>query len=83
MDLLNRYSLIFETNQKIIEPTPIEEELLYLFHEKKYISLLKQCNSGEFDIKMLDAGIGNQDNPVIPGMFDFAVTASGEPTAER
>ncbi len=77
MDLLNRYSLIFEENQRVIEPEPLEEELLYLFHEKKYISLLKQCNAGDFDLAMLEAGIGNQDNPVIAGMFDFALAASG------
>ena len=31
LELLNRYSLIFEQNQQIIEPTSIAEELLYLF----------------------------------------------------
>jgi len=77
MDLLNRYSLIFETNQKVLEPEPLDEELLYAVHDKKYISLLKQCNTGEFDISMLEAGIGTPDNPVVLGMYDFALAASG------
>ena len=77
MDLLNRYSLMYEENQEVLEPAPLDEELLYTVHDKKYISLLKQCNAGDFDIEMLEAGIGTPDNPVMPGMLDFALAASG------
>ncbi len=76
-DLLNRYSLIYETNQKIITPQPIDEELLYLFHDRSYIDLLKKCDSGEYNIEMYGAGLGTDDNPVAKGMYRFALTATG------
>jgi len=76
-ELINRYSLIFESNQKIIKPKPLDEELLYLFHTKKYINLLKKCDSGEYDISMLEAGIGNFDNPVVKGMFKHSLLSAG------
>ena len=76
-ELLNRYSLIFEPDQEIIAPVPLDEKTLLSFHSVKYIDLLKRCNNGEFTLEMLQAGIGNDDNPVISGMFDYALEASG------
>jgi len=77
MELLNRYSLIYENNQEIIDPEPIEEDLLKLFHSKKYLNLLKKSSEGIFDLEMLEAGIGNPDNPVIIGIYDFFRKAAG------
>ncbi|MCP4130031.1 MAG: acetoin utilization protein AcuC, partial [bacterium] len=77
MELLNRYNLIFESNQKIIEPEPLAEELLYTFHGKEYINLLRQCSTGKFEPAMLEAGLGTSDNPVIKGIYEFALQAAG------
>jgi acetoin utilization protein AcuC len=77
LDLLNRYSLIFEPNQKIIEPEPLKEELLYLFHDREYIELLKTFDKGKYTIEMYGAGLGTEDNPVIHGIYEFSVAASG------
>jgi len=76
-ELLNRYSLIFEANQKIMLPGKLDEKLLHLFHTAKYIELLKLSSRGEFMLNMLDFGIGSNDNPIIPGMLDFALEAAG------
>jgi acetoin utilization protein AcuC len=76
-ELLNRYLLIHEKNQKIVKPTPIDEELLYLFHTREYIRLLKMAESGEFTEEILQAGLGTTDNPVFRSMFQFALDASG------
>ncbi|MBN1664733.1 MAG: acetoin utilization protein AcuC [Deltaproteobacteria bacterium] len=76
-ELLNRYSLIFEENQRIMVPQKLDETLLRLFHTAEYIRLLKLCNAGEFTINMLDFGIGSGDNPVVAGMLDFALDAAG------
>ncbi len=75
--LLDRYSLIFESNQKVITPKPIDEELLYLFHDRDYIDLLKRCDQGEYTIEMYGAGLGTDDNPIAKGMYEFALTATG------
>jgi acetoin utilization protein AcuC len=77
VELLNRFYLMFEDNQKIIEPVPIDEELLYLFHDRKYIEVLKKADAGEFTMDMLWAELGTGDNPVFKGMFDFVLTVAG------
>ena len=76
-ELLNRYALIFEANQKILCPKKLDEGLLRLFHTAKYIELLHLSNQGEFTINMLDFGIGGSDNPIVVGMLDFALKAAG------
>ena len=76
-ELLNRYFLIFEPNQKILTPKKLDEELLLLFHTVEYVKLLQLCNRGKSTINMLAAGIGTSDNPIINGMFDFALEAAG------
>lgn len=75
-ELLNRYGLISEENQRIIEPPIMNEELLYLFHTREYIELLKRGEKGEFTVEMLHAGLGTQDNPVFKSMFQYALAAS-------
>ncbi len=77
IELLKRHSLIFEDNQKIITPEPLDENLLYLFHTKYYIDLLKRADAGEFSLDMLEAGLGTGDNPLFPGMFRFSLITSG------
>lgn len=76
-ELLNRYALIFEPNQTIIAPRKLDENLLCLFHSPRYIESLKRCDRGEFTLDMLDFGIGSSDNPVLPGVLDFAREAAG------
>lgn len=75
-ELLNRYGLISGKNQKIIEPSLMNEELLYLFHTREYIETLKKAEKGEFTVEMLHAGLGTQDNPVFKNMYQYALAAS-------
>ncbi len=77
VELLNRFYLLFEDNQKIVEPQPIEEELLYLFHERQYMDVLKKADAGEFTMDMLWAEIGTGDCPIFNGMFDFVRSVAG------
>ena len=77
MDLLARYSLIYEKNQLIIQPDSIKEEQLCLFHDPAYIELLKRAGYGDFTIDMLAAGLGTEDNPVVPGLSDYCFAAAG------
>ena len=77
MELLNRYGLIHQKNQKIVEPHTLDEELLYLFHDRSYIELIKQADKGEFSIEMFQAGLGTPDNPVFKSMYEFGLITSG------
>jgi len=75
-ELLNRYGLISEENQRIIAPPLMNEGLLYLFHTREYIELLKKGEKGEFSIEMLHAGLGTEDNPLFKAMYQYALAAS-------
>jgi len=75
-ELLNRYGLISEQNQKIVIPSLMDEELLSLFHTREYIELLKKGDKGEFSVEMLHAGLGTEDNPVFKGMYQYAWESS-------
>jgi acetoin utilization protein AcuC len=76
-ELLSRYALMEEASRQVVSPEPIQEELLYLFHTREYIDLLKKSDQGVFTLDMLKAGIGTDDNPVIRGIYDFSATAAG------
>ncbi len=75
-ELLNRYGLIFETNQKVVVPRPIDEELLYLFHTREYIDFLRKGEKGEFTVEMLHAGLGTDDNPIFNTMYKYSFLAT-------
>jgi len=75
-ELLNRYGLLSGENQVIVEPRLMDEELLYLFHTREYIELLKKGEKGEFSVEMLYAGLGTDDNPLFRTMYRYALSAS-------
>ncbi len=77
MDLLSRYSLLYENNQLIIEAGPFPEEELCVYHDRKYLDILKNAEKGGFTMDMLEAGLGTEDCPVVPGLWDFCLNASG------
>jgi len=77
LELLHRYNLIYEENQKVINPEPLKEELLYLFHDRRYIELLKEAEKGTYSADMFFAGLGTADNPIFKSMYEFALLASG------
>ena len=77
MELLHRYLLIYEDNQIVIPPRPIEEELIGLFHDRTYIDLLKTAGNGGFSEEMLHAGLGTGDNPVFLGMYELSRLIAG------
>jgi acetoin utilization protein AcuC len=75
-ELLNRYGLIDGEDQAVVRPSLMDEELLYLFHTREYIQLLKQGEKGEFSVEMLYAGLATEDNPLFRGMYQYALAAS-------
>lgn len=77
MDLLSRYSLLHEDNQLVVDPEFLPEEAACLFHDRHYIEILKKAEQGGFTLEMLESGLGTDDCPVVPGLWNFSMTASG------
>ncbi len=76
-ELLHRYYDLQPDGVTVEKPVPLDEELLYLFHVKHYIDLLKKADKGEFDHTMLAAGLGTDENPVFKGMFHTLLSVAG------
>ena len=77
LELLHRYFHLHTDGFKIERPEPLDEELLYLFHEKSYIEMLKKADNGQFEVRMLEAGLGTDENPVFRGMYTLALGIAG------
>ncbi len=79
LDLLSRYTLIHEADQRVLAPEPLPEDALYRVHDRNYIELLKSIGNEntDFSMAMLEAGIGTEDNPAIPGIYDFCSAVTG------
>ncbi len=75
-ELLARYGLNLDGAHQVRAPFIMDEDLLRLFHTTGYIELLKRGEQGEFSFDMLQAGLGTPDNPLFPGMYQYALEAS-------
>lgn len=72
LDRIRRYNLLDELNDRVLDPQRLDEEILFLFHEKEYVETLRLSES-KVDASILFRGIGTEDNPIFKGMFDFAI----------
>jgi acetoin utilization protein AcuC len=76
-DLCTRYGVLKQAWMRTLEPEPIAESLLMLFHEADYIRLLQKASAGEVHLEMLACGLGSADNPILPGIYEWALRAAG------
>lgn len=60
-----------------VAPAPAERIVLKKFHSARYLHALKTASRGRWDAEALEMGIGTQDCPAFPGVYEYAVLASG------
>ncbi len=76
-DLCTRYGVMNHPWMTILDPEPLDPNLLTLFHEPALIRFIEKASRGEFCLEMLEVGLGTKDNPVLPGIYEWALRASG------
>jgi acetoin utilization protein AcuC len=76
-DLCNRYGVLNHPWMRVHQPKPIDPDLLTLFHEPEYLALLEDAGKGKVRLEMLERGIGTQDNPILPGIYEWSLLAAG------
>jgi len=76
-DLCNRYGVLNHDWMQVQEPEAIDPALLTLFHEPDYLLLLEEASRGKVRIEMLASGLGTQDNPILPGIYQWSLLAAG------
>jgi acetoin utilization protein AcuC len=76
-DLCNRYGVLNQDWMRVQQPRSIDPNILTLFHEPDYLTLLEEAGRGKVHLKMLERGIGTQDNPILPGIYEWSLIAAG------
>lgn len=76
-ELCTRYGVMNQPWMRILDPKPIARRLLTLFHEADYLRLLEEAGAGEVRLEMLEHGLGNADNPILPGIYEWSLRAAG------
>jgi acetoin utilization protein AcuC len=76
-DLCNRYGVMNHPWISILDPQPIDRRLLNVFHESTYLALLEEAGKGEVRLEMLERGLGTADNPILPGIYEWSLRATG------
>ena len=77
LELCRRYGLMAPEDAVMVVPTPVTRDTLALFHDETYLDALEKAGRGEFELDMLGLGIGSDDCPVLPGVYDFARLVTG------
>ncbi len=77
INMCARYDLLDLPGTQIMEPLPIDENSVLAFHDSQYYHYLIMASHGVFHPRMLFYSIGNDDNPVAPGLLEYFLLAVG------
>jgi acetoin utilization protein AcuC len=68
LDLLSELGLMHTP----VKPNPVSPEQLYSIHDKNYVDAVEAVSRGDNSIDVESYGLGNLDNPIVPGMAEAA-----------
>jgi len=76
-ELLAAYGLSDLPGTRIIVPRKASESEAICFHEDAYLEALRLADAGIWSSELLRHGLGTGDNPVFPGIYDWAMSVGG------
>lgn len=76
-EIVNSMGFLTGNKKREVAPKPAKRIILKKFHTARYLHALKTASEGHWNSEALDMGIGTQDCPVFPGVYDYAVLATG------
>ncbi|RJO74029.1 MAG: acetoin utilization protein AcuC [Myxococcales bacterium] len=77
LELCNRYGLLNVNGVRRVSPPQGDPAMLELFHDADLLQQLKRASDGDFDFSMLAVGLGTEDCPVLPGIWEFCLNVLG------
>jgi acetoin utilization protein AcuC len=77
MDLIEAYGLLPPQKGYLEKTRPATKEEVLTFHTHDYWRILKEANSGHCDFDLTAYGLGPGDNPIFPGVLDWACLCAG------
>ncbi len=75
--LMDSCGLLSGPGLTVMEPEPASPEDCLRVHSEDYLAALKRANKGEILQEALNYGLGNGDNPVFPGIYDWSLLVCG------
>lgn len=76
-ELICAYGLTALENAVVAEPGPVTMEQLLTFHDRCYIERMIEFSASEHSRADFSFGLGDAENPVFPGFFDWACLGTG------
>lgn len=76
-ETVNSMGLLSGSGASEVAPVAAERIVLKKFHSARYLHALRTASRGRWDAEALEMGIGTQDCPVFPGMYEYTVLAAG------
>lgn len=77
MDLIRAYGLFDNDKAPWVEAQEADEHVIQLVHTPDYLEILKKANTGLPPPHAWGYGLGNGDNPVFPGLYDWSLLVTG------
>jgi acetoin utilization protein AcuC len=75
--MLLSMGLLDQGDRLEVAPTKPDIDTLLLYHTPAYLDALHRINEGQYDIDMLNMGLGTGDCPAFRGVYDYACLAAG------
>ncbi|MDI6726468.1 MAG: acetoin utilization protein AcuC [Smithellaceae bacterium] len=76
-ELCDRYGLLGHPWMLVLPPEPAEYEAARNFHTEGYLKALALASQGKASLELLEHGLGTEDNPIIPGIYEWSFRAVG------
>lgn len=76
-DLMVAYGLADREDVTILHPRMATDAEALEFHSQGYLECLRLADEGTWTPNLFSHGLGSSDNPVFPGVFDWAMSVAG------
>lgn len=74
---LNSFGLLSGPDRVEVAAGPATTAELQRIHTSHYLEVLRRAGQGNFGVEALHCGIGREDTPVFPAMYDYGALACG------
>lgn len=77
LELCDRYNLLDRPGVALRSPEKASREDLCRFHKSAYVEALEKIEQGHFEPEMLAYGLGTEENPLLPNLFEWCRGMTG------
>ena len=76
-NLIEAYELTGTDDVTVLEPRMASDSEALGFHTQGYLECLCLAGEGTWTPNLFSHGLGSSDNPVFPGVYDWAMSVAG------